>query len=46
LFTLLVRWNASVVCLPPGANVIKKYGVELQLFIVSFSVCPWQAITA
>ncbi len=40
--------TAIVVCMPwPGANVIKTFnGPNLRIFLISQSVCSWQAFLA
>jgi hypothetical protein len=30
----------------PGANIINFYGRKIRIFVISQSVCPWQAFLA
>ena len=30
----------------PEVNPIKNFGCNLQIFLISYSVCPWQALPA
>ncbi len=38
--------HKSFIVQTPGADVKKLYGRNLRVFVLSYSVCPWQAFQA
>jgi hypothetical protein len=47
LLTFLVWWHSCAVSLPPGACTIKLFTpIIYGFFVISKSVCPWQAFPA
>jgi hypothetical protein len=39
----LQSYSAIIIAMGPGANVIKLLRRKLRIFIISWSVCSWQA---